>query len=45
LLQTGQGRGHAASQQVAQHLNRWVVDLRTHTRLGGQPAWPQGELR
>jgi len=39
LLDTGQGRGDAASRQVAQHLSRWVIDPgRTHpwvvSRLG-----------
>jgi hypothetical protein len=45
LLHSGQGRGDAASQQVAQHLNRWIINPeQTHTwvasRLGlnGQPA-------
>jgi hypothetical protein len=39
LLHSGQGRGDAASRQVAQHLNRWIIDPeRTHSwvasRLG-----------
>jgi len=39
LLHSGQGRGEVASRQVAQHLNRWVIEPgQTHTwvasRLG-----------
>jgi hypothetical protein len=39
LLHSGQGRGDAASRQVAQHLNRWIISPeQTHTwvasRLG-----------
>jgi hypothetical protein len=39
LLHSGQGRGDAASRQVAQHLNRWTINPeQTHTwvasRLG-----------
>jgi hypothetical protein len=39
LLHSGQGRGDAASRQVAQHLNRWIINPeQTHTwvasRLG-----------
>jgi len=38
LLHSGQGRGDAASRQVAQHLNRWTISAETHTwvasRLG-----------
>jgi hypothetical protein len=47
LLHSGQGRGEAASQLVAQHLNRWVINPeQNHTwvasRLGlnGQPDQP-----
>ena len=46
LLHSGQGRGDAASRQVAQHLNRWIINPeQTHTwvagRLGlkGQPVY------
>jgi hypothetical protein len=45
LLHSGQGRGDAASRQVAQHLNRWIINPeQRHTwvasRLGlnGQPV-------
>jgi hypothetical protein len=43
LLHSGQGRGDAASQQVAQHLKRWIIDPeQTHTwvasRLGLKDA-------
>jgi hypothetical protein len=32
LLDTGHGRGHAASRQVAQHLNGWIIDRgQTHS--------------
>jgi hypothetical protein len=45
LLHSGQGRGEVASRQVAQHLNRWVIEPgQTHTwvasrlRLNDQPV-------
>jgi hypothetical protein len=47
LLHSGQGRGDAASSQVAQHLNRWVINSeQTHTwvasRLGLNDAGGSG---
>jgi hypothetical protein len=37
LLHSGQGRGDAASQQVAQHLKRWVIEPeQTHTWVAGR---------
>jgi hypothetical protein len=54
LLQSGQGRGDEASQQVAQHLTRWMIDPgRTHawvaSRLfddqpAGRPSLEQRSL-
>jgi len=37
LLHSGQGRGEAASHQVAEHLNRWVINPeRTHAWVAGR---------
>jgi len=37
LLHSGQGRGEAASHQVAEHLNRWIINPeRTHAWVAGR---------
>jgi hypothetical protein len=37
LLHSGQGRGDAASRQVAQHLERWIINPeQTHTWVAGR---------
>jgi hypothetical protein len=37
LLHSGQGRGDAASRQVAQHLSRWIIEPeKTHTWVAGR---------